>query len=86
MKPWHMPGSFLKGVALTNGVTNPEAPQEEGYLPEGIPTEKEFLQLYFQRRGVPIVSDKEWQFWKVLISSPGSYYAWCLCPGITREC
>ena len=66
MKPWHMPGSFLKGVALTNGVTNPEAPQEEGYLPEGIPTEKEFLQLYFQRRGVPIVSDKEWQFWKVL--------------------
>ena len=59
-----MPGALERGSF--NERHQPRSPQEEGYLPEGIPTEKEFLQLYFQRRGVPIVSDKEWQFWKVL--------------------
>lgn len=66
MKPWYTPGSFMEGVAVTGGVTNVDAKQEEGFLPEGVPTENEYLQLYCQRRGIPMVSDEEWQFWKVL--------------------
>jgi len=66
MKPWYTPGSFMKGKALTGGVTNVNAKEEEGYLPEGVPTENEYLQLYCRRRGIPMVSEEVWQFWKVL--------------------
>jgi len=39
---------------------------KDGSLPEGVPSEDEFVQLYAGRRGWPRVDPKEWDFFKAL--------------------
>ena len=66
MKPWFTPGVFIPGVAIA-GVTGQRG-QEGGSLPAGVPSEREYIQTYCRRRGIPAVSDSEWTFWKLIIN------------------
>jgi len=54
MSPWETPGVFLPG-----GV-------EEGFLPQGVPSEDEFIAAYCNKRGIQRFSQREWEFWKAL--------------------
>jgi aminoglycoside phosphotransferase (APT) family kinase protein len=65
MRPWYTPGGFVPGPGVA-GVTG--TGQDNGYLPAGVPTEIEYLEMYCKRRNIPVVSPSEWNFWKVLIS------------------
>jgi len=35
-------------------------------LPAGTPTEAEFLRMYCSRRGIPMLEESDWDFWKAL--------------------
>ena len=75
MRPWYTPGGFMSGIGVSGvtgkrkvqkkGKRNDDLIEEEGYLPEGIPTELEFLEQYCKRRNIEMVSSSEWSFWKV---------------------
>ena len=54
MYPWYAPGIFL------------DAAGEKSVVPEGLPSEAEYLALYCKNRRIPIVSTQEWNYWKAL--------------------
>ena len=50
----------------TNPYTFPDIYDDDGSLPEGIPTEDEFVQLYATNRGWDRVEQTEWDFFRAL--------------------
>ena len=48
----------------TNWLTMPDAYNEDGSLPAGIPTEEEFVQMYAENRGWARVEPDEWDFFR----------------------
>eukprot|EP00930_Biecheleria_cincta_P040690 TRINITY_DN27872_c0_g1_i1.p1 TRINITY_DN27872_c0_g1~~TRINITY_DN27872_c0_g1_i1.p1 ORF type:complete len:398 (+),score=59.42 TRINITY_DN27872_c0_g1_i1:44-1195(+) len=58
MKSWYTPGAFAPAASSSRS--------RHHALPEGMPTEEEFLTTYCNRRGIPMISAADWSFWKAL--------------------
>ena len=69
----------------TNWLTMPDAYNEDGSLPAGIPTEEEFVQMYAENRGWARVEPDEWDFFrgKSLAWAARPLFRFCL---LTRSC
>ena len=55
---------FNNGASNPTWLTMPDAYNEDGSLPAGIPTEEEFVQMYAENRGWARVEPDEWDFFR----------------------
>ena len=61
----YVPGGFSRNLhAVSTGTSNDDVDARS--IPEGLPTEQEYLAMYCKRAGRPMVPPNEWAFWKAL--------------------
>ena len=58
-----MPGGFSRNL---HAVSDDAEAVYAGDVPDGLPTELEYLATYCKRAGRPMVPPAEWAFWKAL--------------------